>query len=128
MIKLVFKNGLLFTTIKIKYQGKSKEINNIVIDTGAAETIITPDIVEDIGLVADSEDTINAFYGAGGSLHSFFIKRIDEVTIGEIILPEFKMDFGLVDPKGAINGLLGLDVLIKIGAIIDIKNMELRVS
>ena len=128
MIKLEFNHGLLFTTIKIKYRGKSKELSNILIDTGAAETIITPDIVEDIGLIVEREDIINAFYGVGGSLHSFFSKQVDEVVIDQIVLPGFKVDFGLVDPKGSINGLLGLDILTEIGAIIDLKKMEMRMS
>jgi|SRR5690554_944586 len=119
MIKLEFNHGLLFTTIKIKYRGKSKELSNILIDTGAAETIITPDIVEDIGLMIEREDIISAFYGVGGSLHIFFSKQVDEVVIDRTVLPGVKIDFGLVDPKGSINGLLGLDILTEIGAIID---------
>ena len=32
------RNGLLFTSIKLIYKGASKVIENVVIDTGAAET------------------------------------------------------------------------------------------
>ncbi len=35
-IPIDFRHGLLFTSIKVFYQGKSKVIDNIVIDTGAA--------------------------------------------------------------------------------------------
>jgi len=38
------------------------------------------------------------------------------------------MDFGVIDPKGNINGLLGLDLLMKIGAIIDLKSLTITVN
>jgi len=37
-----------------------------------------------------------------------------------------KMDFVVIDPKGCINGLLGLDLLMEMGAIIDLKNLKLN--
>ena len=47
-----YDNGLLFIDIKISYLGKSKLIKNVVIDTGASHTIISPDIVSSIGISA----------------------------------------------------------------------------
>ncbi len=38
-----------------------------MVDTGAAETIISPEVVEDIGIFAEHEDSVNSFYGVGGS-------------------------------------------------------------
>lgn len=38
------------------------------------------------------------------------------------------MDFGIIDSKGKINGLIGLDILIESGAIIDLKNFSLHLS
>ena len=40
-----YDNGLLFMDIEISYLGESKLIKNVVIDTGASHTIISPDIV-----------------------------------------------------------------------------------
>ncbi|MFC7147816.1 hypothetical protein [Cohnella cellulosilytica] len=64
----------MFTSIEIEFRGSRKIIDNIVIDTGAAETILSPDVVEDIGLFAVSDDYVHSFYGVGGSLHNFFFK------------------------------------------------------
>ncbi len=122
------RDGLLFTSIKVVYKGVTKCIDNIVIDTGAAETIISPDIVEDIGIIAEPNDIVNSFYGVGGSLHNFFSKNIEEVEIGSLKLQGVKLDFGVIDPKGNINGLLGIDLLIKSGAIIDLKSLTLTVN
>ena len=40
-----FRDGLLFTSLEIKYKGKSKIIDNIVIYAGAAGPIISIDAV-----------------------------------------------------------------------------------
>lgn len=69
-MQIEFKDGLLFASIQISFRGSTKVIENIVIDTGAAESIISPDAVEDIGIFAEPKDSVNSFYGVGGSLHN----------------------------------------------------------
>lgn len=67
-MKLDYKDGLLFAAIEIAYKGKSKIINNVVIDTGASGSIISPDCVDDIGVYAEMNDRIMEYYGVGGAL------------------------------------------------------------
>ncbi len=124
-MKMEFREGLLFTSVQISFRGNTKVVENIVVDTGAAETIISPDVVEDIGIFAEPEDSVNSFYGVGGSLHNFFSKRINEIELGLLSLSDIKMDFGVIDPKSEINGLLGLDLLMSVGAVINLKDLTL---
>ncbi|MDD3225889.1 MAG: hypothetical protein PHX70_14515 [Clostridium sp.] len=42
-MKLEYKNGLLFIDMNIEYKGKKVVLKNVVLDTGAAHTIINPD-------------------------------------------------------------------------------------
>jgi hypothetical protein len=44
-MKIVYKKGLLYTSLEVKYKGKIKVVDDIIIDTGAAHTIISPDAV-----------------------------------------------------------------------------------
>jgi predicted aspartyl protease len=125
-MKINYRNGLLFTSVEVTYKGKSKIIDNIVIDTGAAESIISPDIVDDIEIYPQEDDEIVTFIGVGGSEHHSFEKRIDILKIGSFVLEDVELDFGIIDPKGRINGLLGLDILIGIGAIIDLKEFKIN--
>ncbi|HBF35928.1 MAG TPA: aspartyl protease [Firmicutes bacterium] len=125
---LEYRNGLFFVSLKIAYKGKEKIIENIVVDTGASETIISPDAVEDIKIIAELDDNINSYYGVGGSIHNFFTKKIDEISIDTVLLRQVKVDFGVIDPKGKINGLLGLDLLQKAHSVIDLKNMIMSVN
>lgn len=125
-MNLELRDGLLFASIQLSFRGNKRIIDNIVIDTGAAESIISPDAVEELGIFAEPEDSVNSFYGVGGSLHYFFSKNIEEIRLDKVKVKDFKMDFGVVDPKGYINGLLGLDFLLEIGAIINLKTLSIK--
>lgn len=81
-MNIEYRDGLLFVDIELFYKGQYKVINNVVIDTGASSSIISPDCVDDIGIYADVNDRIMQYYGVGGSTHSAFIKQIDEIKIG----------------------------------------------
>lgn len=126
-MKLEHRDYLLFTSIEVCYKGQSKIIDNIVIDTGAAGTIISPDAVDDIGIFAELGDRIMEYYGVGGSTHNAFVKNIDEIKLDNKSISNIEVDFGLIDTEGKINGLLGLDVLIELGVVIDLKKLELHV-
>ena len=60
-MNIEYRDGLIFTSIEIGFRGFSKIIDNVVIDTGAAETIISPDAVDDIGIMAEPYDSVNSF-------------------------------------------------------------------
>ena len=100
-------------------------IDDVVIDTGAAETLLSPDSV--VGLVAEMGDNISSFYGVGGSFHDSFSKHVDKIILDTVELEDVKVDFGIIDPSGRINGLLGLDLLMEVGAIIDLENLTISV-
>lgn len=125
-MKLELRNGLLFTSLKVNYLGKEKIIDNIVLDTGAVETLISPNVVLDIGIEAVNNDSVNSYYGIGGDLHSFFSKTVNFVEIDNIKLNSIKLDFGVIDPQGDINGLLGLDILLNLYAQIDLKELTVN--
>jgi hypothetical protein len=42
----------------------------MVLDTGAAKTLISQDVVEDIGLTVDLHDRIVTYFGIGGKEHA----------------------------------------------------------
>jgi predicted aspartyl protease len=120
------RNGLIYTTISISYHGSTKEINNVVIDTGASHTLISQDIVDEIGIRVSLEDEVVSSYGIGGKEHAF-IKRVDMLSVGDVTLKACPIDFSTIQYED-INGLLGLDVLMKAGIIIDLKNLKMYVD
>lgn len=124
-MRLDYRDGLLFIAIEITYKGRTKRIENIVIDTGAAESLISPDAVDDIDILPSMEDDVVTLMGVGGNEHHSFVKKIDVLRIGDFKLTDIDVDFGIIDPLGRINGLIGLDVLINAGVKIDLKEFTL---
>ncbi|WP_252228734.1 MULTISPECIES: hypothetical protein [unclassified Clostridium] len=54
---------MLFTDINIEYKGKTILVKYVVMNTGAAHTIIAPDTVSNIGIKAELSDNFITMYG-----------------------------------------------------------------
>ncbi len=52
-MRLELRDGLIFTSLSITYKGKIKRIENIILDTGAAQSIVSPDAVEELGITVE---------------------------------------------------------------------------
>ena len=122
-MKLELVNRLLEVEMTISYKGKTKIIDKLVIDTGAAHTLISSDIVEDLGIYFENGDPLVSAYGIGGEEYSFR-KPVDFIKLGTHEISEMKLDFGNLDDWG-INGLIGLDILMNGKFIIDLEKLEL---
>lgn len=123
-MKIKYEYGLLLVDISLTFKGKNTVIKNMVVDTGAARTLISQNAVEEIGLGVGLQDKIVTYYGIGGKEHAFR-KRVDQIQVGEFTVKDVELDFndfGYDD----INGLLGLDLLLKAGYIIDLSKLEMN--
>ena len=121
-MKLLYRNGLLFTSIIIKYHGKSVEIDDVVVDTGASSCIIDPSAIENLQMTFTKEDEIETFYGVSG-LFNYFKRTADIIILDDISINNLDFYVGTIDDN--INGLIGLDLLINLNAIINLKKMEI---
>ncbi|WP_141603957.1 retropepsin-like aspartic protease [Terrilactibacillus laevilacticus] len=122
-MKIKHKYGLLLVDIILTFNGKSIVIENMVVDTGAAKTLISQDVVEDIGLHVDLHDKIVTYFGVGGKEHAFR-KRVDQIQISDFIVEKVEVDFNNFGYDD-INGLLGLDLLMKVGFTIDLLHLQM---
>ncbi len=125
IIKTQFDGQLMYASIKITYRGISKVIDRLVVDTGAAKSFISIDVVEDINISFDNEDSITTVYGVGGPDNSFE-KVLDSVEFGSKIFYNYKIDFGSFHGDYDMNGLIGLDILKDSKVIIDLKDMTIK--
>ncbi|HEO8418466.1 retropepsin-like aspartic protease [Niallia sp. FSL W8-0635] len=100
---------LLTTSLIITFRGRILEVNDIIIDTGSSHTVISPDILEEIGVVYEYGDNIYEAYGIGGSV-PIYTKIMDEIQIDTFIVKDIEVDVGIL-PKDH-KGLLGLDILL----------------
>lgn len=99
-------------------------VNNRVIDTGAAHSLLSSDIVSGIGIKFENGDKLVRSFGIGGDEYSFR-KRINQVQLGNFVMKDISIDFGIFHEVSHINGLVGLDILKNGEMIIDLHRMEM---
>jgi predicted aspartyl protease len=121
-LKLQYRNGLLFASIKISYHGNSTIVDNVVIDTGATSSIIELSAIEDLGIRFTKDDEIETFYGVNG-MFSYIKRTADYIALGDKSANDYTFYVGSIDET--INGLIGLDLLIKLNAVINLKEMKI---
>jgi hypothetical protein len=124
-INIYFDGQLIYASLKLTYKGKSKVVDKLIVDTGAAKTFISIDAVNDIEVSFEDGDYITTVYGIGGPDNSFE-KVLDSVEFGSKIFNGYRIDFGAFYGDYGINGLIGLDLLRDAGVIIDLKNMKMN--
>ncbi len=94
----------------------------LVVDTGAEATLLTPETVEDLGLARDPARR-SVLMGVGGLVHSQNA-TIHQLRIGRLIRTEHSVGVGAIghiDERGTrIGGLLGTDILSHYDVEIDV--------
>lgn len=124
-MKISFDGQLITTAIIVTFHGKTLQIDNMIIDTGSSHTVISPDVLEEIGVTYENGDDIYEAYGIGGSV-PFYTKVMDKIQIDTFNIHNIEIDVGVL-PKDH-NGLLGLDILMTYNFIVDMDKLELYPS
>ena len=83
------------------------------------------DLVEEIDIKAEPDDYVGTISGVGGS-EFVYLKRIDALEFGSIKVEDVVVDIGIMEYGFDIDGIIGMDILLKIKSIIDLD--ELKVS
>ncbi len=123
-MKIILMNGLPRVTASIAYRGNRLKLDRVILDTGSSGSIFSADSLMEIGLNAEPEDEIHRIRGVGGS-EFVFKKTVDSVSIGEIRIENCEIEVGAMDYGFEINGIVGMDLLTRIGAIIDLSRLEI---
>ncbi|WP_135551292.1 pepsin/retropepsin-like aspartic protease family protein [Paenibacillus cymbidii] len=124
-MNLEYKNGLLFSSIMIIHRGHIITIPDVVVDTGAAESILSIDAVEPLFDSYEPEDQLRFMFGIGGREASIR-RKIEQVTFNSFSSSDFYIDFGKIGEYPGINGLIGLDILISGNFVIDLAELQLH--
>ncbi|WP_340389673.1 retropepsin-like aspartic protease [Paenibacillus sp. FSL E2-0151] len=122
-MKINYDGQLITTSLTVTFRGRVLRIDDVIIDTGSSHTIISPDVLEEIGVTYETGDSIYEAYGIGGSI-PFYTKVMDRIEIGTKSIGNIEIDVGIL-PK-EYKGLLGLDILKQQNFIIDLKTLELH--
>jgi hypothetical protein len=123
-MELTLNYNLPFVAVTIQYQGARLSIANVLVDTGSASTIFAADVVSGVGIVPQPEDLLHTIQGVGGD-EVVFVRKIEEIQLGEQSVKDFTVEVGGMDYGFEINGILGMDFLTQSGAIIDLRTLSI---
>lgn len=82
----------------------------LVLDTGASETLLVPEVVDDLGYSPRNAEAVTGVYSAIGKEQGYIL-RVAEFSALGFTVPDFRVHvFDLAD-RYAIDGLVGLSFL-----------------
>ena len=126
-MQLTLQDDLILVSVTVSYQGQEIQVPDIVIDTGSATTMISTDIVAQVGIVPEMDDVLHFIRGVGGT-EVVFSRRVDRLQVGSQAIKQFEIEVGGLDDIFDINGILGMDFLLCAGAIINLSALQLYFS
>lgn len=127
-MQLRLHEGLLYVDAEIEYRGKSIVLSDVIVDTGSLGTLFSADALETIGLIAEVDDQVLQMVGVGGT-ELVFVKQVDSIRLGTIAdqleIKDFRVEVGAMDYGFPITGIVGLNLLLALGAIIDLSALTM---
>jgi hypothetical protein len=124
-MQLLLRDNLPFIVVTMAYSGQTVEAKHVLVDTGSATTLMAADVVAAIQVAPSPDDELHIIRGIGGS-EVVFSRVVDYLQIGQNKLPEFEIEVGGMDYGFEVDGILGMDALTRMGAIIDLCRMQIR--
>lgn len=125
MAKITFKDGLIYADATLTHGDIQVLINNALIDTGSASTVISNEMAEKLGLKPEPADIINLVQGVGG-YETVIEKKIDFVSLDTSIVSDFNIQVSVMDYGIELDAIIGLDMLTKCKVLLDLDNLTLR--
>lgn len=65
-MQLTLQDDLAFARLTIAYQGRTIDVDHVLIDTGSASTILAAREVANLGIAPEMDDIVYAVRGVGG--------------------------------------------------------------
>ncbi len=124
-MKIRVKGGLPYISATLTYRGQQITLKNVLLDTGSAGTIFSTDEISVVGLTYEPDDFVHRIRGVGGS-EFVFSKQVDRLSIGDLGVDSFEIEVGAMNYGFEIDGIIGLDFLTQVGAVIDLSDLEIR--
>ena len=124
-MQFILKQNQIFTRVNVAYQGMNTDISDVLVDTGSATSILAVDAVASISIEPRLEDIFHTIRGVGGT-ETVFVRHLDYLQVEQHRLSNFEIEIGGMDYGFEINGILGMDFLIRAKAIINLAEMRMN--
>ena len=123
-MQLTLRDDLILIPMTVVYQGREIQVPDVVVDTGSATTMLSTDTVAHIGIAPEPQDILHVVRGVGGA-EVVFSRRVDRLQVGPRAVEDFEIEVGGIDDAFDIKGILGMDFLLRTGAIINLGTLRL---
>jgi predicted aspartyl protease len=123
-MKIRIDGGLPYTTVSLTYRDIQRTFHRVLLDTGSGGTVFATDSVLTLGMEYEMNDVIHRIRGVGGT-EFVFSKTIDRIEIGTLHRHNFPIEVGVMDYGMELDGIIGLDFLLQVGAVIDFARLEI---
>jgi hypothetical protein len=123
-MKIRLRDRLPYVMVSITHHGQQLTLENALLDTGSVGTIFPTDKVLEIGLQYEADDTIHRIRGVGGA-EFVFTKEVDCLSVGELQVNDFEIEVGAMDYGFEVDGIVGMDFLTEVGAVVDLGKLEI---
>jgi len=124
MANIVFKDGLIYADATLTHGSNKVITKNALIDTGSSSTVISSEIAHKLGLKPEANDLINSVQGVGGS-ELVYEKIINYIKLDVSATSDFHIQVGAMDYGIELDAIIGLDLLKKCSAVLDLNNFIL---
>lgn len=102
-------------------------LSKVLIDTGSINTIFRTDHILNLGLELPMNASIRFMRGIGGR-EPVVEYTLTALQMDEVIISNFVVQLGYLDYGIDLDGIVGLDYLLRVNAIIDFPKRMLHVS
>ena len=126
-MQLISRHDLAFVTATLTFHGTTVEIPEVLIDTGAASTVLNADHAAAAGIYLSPNDQLRRLRGVGGHEH-VFVRRVDRLAVGEHGLDAFELEVGEMDYGFDFGGIIGMDFRCAARAIIDLGRLTIELG
>ena len=123
-VNLTLRDGLPFVPLRLEHGDRAVELSSVLIDTGSSASIFSVETLAELQLTLSPNDPLIPMRGVGG-VEYVVQKAIDRLHVGEAILDRCTVQVGGLDYGYGIEGILGMDVLVRLRCIIDLRSLTL---
>ena len=118
------KSRLPLISVILHHHEKQITLDNVLLDTGSVSTLFSVDRVLALDIQLEPHDTIRQIRGVGGA-EFVFTKTIDRLSLGHISVANFEIEVGSMDYGFQLDGILGVNFVLQVGAILDFSKLEI---
>ena len=124
-MQLTSRHELAFVTATLTYRGTTVEVPDVLVDTGAASTVLNADLAATAGIYLAPNDLLRRLRGVGGHEH-VFLRQVDRLAVGDHGIDHFDVEIGEMDYGFEIGGIIGMDFLRAARAITDLGSLTIE--